>query len=189
MNESPMADDVRSDAELIDELQSDHNVLGTLYDRHAGLVYGLAMRILQETDEARDLTQEIFLGLCDSHGYDATRGTLPAYLGSITRSRAIDRLRARTRHLRLLKQFSDAAEPGPPPATPHQEVASHQVRTRVHAALQSLSNQERKVLELAYYSDLSQVEIAERLDAPLGSVKSWARRGLLRLQERLEDVR
>ncbi len=180
--------DQRSDAELLEALHFDHEPLGELYDRYAGLVYGLAMRILQDGDEAQDITQEIFVGLSTKHAYDPSRGALPAYLASMTRSRAIDRLRTRKRHLRLLQGWSESNPPAAAPETPQQQVSLLQRRQRVRQALDGLAQREREVIELAYYGDLSQSEIAERLGAPLGSVKSWARRGLLRMQNSLADV-
>ncbi len=188
MNQAVADANDRSDQELLDALQHGHEPLGVLYDRYSGLVYGLSMRILQDPDEAADLTQEVFLALSSKHSYDAERGALAAYLASMTRSRAIDRLRARTRHLRLLKQWNESDEPAPRPDTPHHVAAIEQMRQRVRDAMADLSEREREVLELAYYSDLSQTEIAERLDAPLGSVKSWARRGLQHLQQSLGDL-
>ena len=90
-----LADEVASgptDLELLGALADDPNALADLYDRHSSLVYGLAMSVLRDATEAEDLTQEVFLGLTD-HSFDPERGTLAAYLISLTRSRAIDRLR------------------------------------------------------------------------------------------------
>jgi RNA polymerase sigma-70 factor (ECF subfamily) len=86
------------DTELVAALAVDRTrALAALYDRHAGLVYGLAMKILGGQAEAEDLTQEIFLSLCGKCDYDPARGTLSAFLVTLTRSRAIDRIRARGR--------------------------------------------------------------------------------------------
>src|SRR5207344_826404 len=83
--------------------------LAPLYDRHSRLVYGLAMAVLGNADEAADLTQEDFLSLCKAHGYDVPRGTVAASLTTVTRTRAIDRLRRRTRRVRLLREHHAAA--------------------------------------------------------------------------------
>jgi RNA polymerase sigma-70 factor (ECF subfamily) len=176
-----------SDLELLESLDDDPNALGLLYDRHASLVYGLAMSVLRDATEAEDLTQEVFVGLTE-HSFDPERGTLAAYLVSLTRSRAIDRLRRGGRHLRLLRQWHES-EPEPPSApTPHQAISDKQLGQRVRAALADLSEREREVLELSYYRGLTQAEIADELGAPLGSVKSWARRALLSLRDNLQDL-
>lgn len=179
----------RTDAELLAALRADDpTALGALYDRHARLVYGVALAVLQATEEAEDLTQEVFLALCGDHGYDQARGALAGFLVAMTRSRAIDRRRARGRHLRLLWHWHQTAPAAAAPPTPPQQVSSKQCTERVRAALGELSGREREVLELSYYQGLTQAEIAERLDAPLGTVKSWARRGLLSLRDSLQDL-
>jgi len=179
----------RTDAELVAALRADDgSALGALYDRHGGLVYGVALAILRSPQEAEDLTQEVFVALCGHLGYDAARGELAGFLVTATRSRAIDRVRARGRHLRLLRRWHETAPAGASPATPLQNVSTKQRTERVRVALTELSEREREVLELAYFQDLTQSEIADRLGAPLGSVKSWARRGLLSLRDNLQDL-
>jgi RNA polymerase sigma-70 factor, ECF subfamily len=176
------------DEELVSRLAVDPQALAPLYDRHARLVYGLALAILGSADEAQDLTQEVFLSLCGSERYDATRGTLGAFLTTLVRSRAIDRLRRRTRRVRLLRtQWESAPAPEPPPM-PADRVAQAEYAARVRRALGALPEQERRALEMAYYQGLSQAEIAQDLGAPLGTVKSWCRRGLLSLKSALADL-
>ncbi|HJQ83158.1 MAG TPA: sigma-70 family RNA polymerase sigma factor [Candidatus Binatia bacterium] len=183
------AADARSDAELLDALRADDpTAIAALYDRHARLVYGLAVAILKSAEEAEDLTQEVFVALATVHAYDAGRGEVTPFLVTMTRSRAIDRLRARGRHVRLLRVWHGAAPAAPAPPTPPQQVHARELSDRVRAALAQLSEKERQVLELSYFAGLTQTEIAERLDAPLGSVKSWARRGLSSLKDHLEDL-
>ena len=99
-------DPAASDAELVAALAQDATALAALYDRHAGLVYGLALKILATPMEAEDLTQEVFLTLARASTYDPARGSLSAYLVTVTRTRAIDRLRARSRSRRLLERWS-----------------------------------------------------------------------------------
>jgi len=179
----------RTDAELLAALESDDgSALGTLYDRHAGLVYGVAVAVLQSPQEAEDLTQEVFVTLSGDHAYDPGRGQLAGFLVAMTRSRAIDRLRSRGRHLRLLRRWHTTAPALALPATPPQQVSTKECAERVRAALTQLSGREREVLELAYWKGLTQAEIADQLGAPLGTVKSWARRGLLSLRDSLQDL-
>ena len=179
----------RTDADLLEALHAgDRTALGVLYDRHAALVYGSALAILRSPEEAQDLTQEVFLTLCSEHLYDPGRGPFCGYLLSMTRSRGIDRLRRRGRHLRLLERWYKAAPPEVSPATPLQHVSTRECTERVQSALAQLSEREREVLELVYYKGLTQAEIAAQLGAPLGTVKSWARRGLLGLRDSLHDL-
>lgn len=176
------------DRALLDALPSDPRAFATLYDRHASVVHGLALAVLRDAGEAEDLTQEVFVSLYEHEAYDPARGTFAAYLISATRSRALDRLRRGGRHLRLLRQWHDSGVAHAELPTPHQTTAARQLAERVRRALRELSEREREVLELSYYRDMTQVEIAEHLGAPLGSVKSWARRALLRLQGNLKDL-
>src|SRR5262249_9949883 len=177
-----------TDAELIARLAEDRSALGPLYDRYARLVYGLALAILGNSDEAQDVTQEAFLSLCDSQSYDASRGTLGAFLTTLVRSRAIDRLRRRTRRVRLLRTQYESAPPLEPQALPQDRVALAQTSARVRRALDELPDTERRALEMSYYRGLTQAEIADDLGVPLGTVKSWCRRGLIALKRSLGDL-
>ena len=170
-------------------LAVDRSALALLYDRYSSRVYGLALKALGNQDEAQDLTQEIFLTLRQqAKSYDAGRGSLAGFLVTLTRSRAIDRLRARGRKVRLLRAWHRAA---PLPAdipTPVERLSLAECSARVRGALAELPANERRVLEMAYFQGLTQVEIAADLGAPLGTVKSWSRRGLLALQHALADL-
>jgi RNA polymerase sigma-70 factor (ECF subfamily) len=186
---SDTAASLAKDAELIAALAVDQaSALGGLYDRYAGLVYGLAMKILGTQAEAEDLTQEIFLSLCTKCDYDPARGTLSAFLATLTRSRAIDRIRARTRKARFLDALGEAPITDDPIASPLEELSMAECSERVRAALAALPETQRRVLEMAYYRGLSQTEISAELDTPLGTVKSWARRGLFSLRESLAPL-
>jgi RNA polymerase sigma-70 factor (ECF subfamily) len=186
--EGPAEPLVPPDEELIARLADDPSALGPLYDRHARLVYGLALAVLGSTDEAQDLTQEVFLSLCTQTVFDPARGTLGAFLTTLVRSRAIDRLRRRGRRVRLLRAQWESAPPPEGPATPLDRLAQEQCAGRVRRALADLPAQERRALEMAYYQGLTQAEIAEELGAPLGSVKSWCRRGLIGLKTALGEL-
>jgi RNA polymerase sigma-70 factor (ECF subfamily) len=178
-----------SDEQLLGALAADPSALGAIYDRYSGLVFGLAMSSLRNQQEAEDLTQEVFLTLMkQSDRYDPARGTLGAFLATMARTRAIDRLRARTRSGRLLREVHRDAPPPPSVPMPHERVSLKECSERVREAMAELPPNERTVLEMAYYRGLSQAEIAEELDAPLGTVKSWSRRGLLALKKQLGDL-
>ena len=179
----------QADERLVSTLSADPSALGLLYDRYGSLVYGLAVAILTNRDEAEDLTQEVFLSLHDHHrAFDPARGSLGAYLTTLTRSRAIDKLRSGSRRVRILRTQWEAEPAMPAPATPMDEASSHQAAVRVRHALADLPPNERRALELFYYQGMTQAEIAEQLGAPLGTVKSWCRRGLLALRDVLGDL-
>jgi RNA polymerase sigma-70 factor (ECF subfamily) len=185
----PLVAGDESDAALFAALADDREyALGRLYDRHAGLVYGSAMRILGAPAEAEDLTQEIFLTLCTKCDYDPSRGPLSAFLAMLTRSRAIDRVRARTRKTRFVERWTHTIVPDEPVASPYEQLSVAECSDRVRAALAELPDDQRRVLELSYYRGLTQPEIAAELDAPLGTVKSWTRRGLLRMRASLAPL-
>ncbi|HEX5064624.1 MAG TPA: sigma-70 family RNA polymerase sigma factor [Myxococcota bacterium] len=178
-----------TDQQLLDSLDGDPAALGTLYDRYASLVYGIALASLRDPDDAADLTQEIFLRIYrHPHQYDPERGALGAFLVTMTRTRAIDRLRARGRKLRVLQHVERAIPQASPASTALERYSLQQCTERVRAALERLPQNQRRVLELAYYRGLSQSEIADDLAASLGTVKSWARRGLLALRDALGDL-
>jgi RNA polymerase sigma-70 factor (ECF subfamily) len=172
----------------MEALADDPAALGLIYDRYAGLVYGLALAILRDADDAQDLTQEIFLTLYRENSYDPERGALSGFLATMARTRAIDRLRARNRKIRLLGDFHRADVATSAPFMPLERISMVQCTERVRAALAALPENHRRVLEMAYYRGLTQSEIAADLDASLGTVKSWARRGLLSLRDALEDL-
>ncbi len=168
----------------------DGDALGELYDRHARPVYSLALRILQDTTEAEDIVQEVFAQAWrQAARFDAARGAVGAWLLNLARSRAIDRLRARR------ARPDTAAEPVMPEAlqaagAPADAaiIADEQIG-RVRLALGSLPFVQRVAIELAYYEGLTHAEIAERLEQPLGTIKTRIRAGLLKLRDALGGAR
>lgn len=153
----------------------DPAAVGEFYDRYAGLVYGLALRILHEAAEAQDVVQEVFVQVWrQAVRYDAARGSPEAWVCTITRTRALDRLRRRAAR----REGPARAGPAPSGIAPDETLA-------VRSALRSLSADQRQALELAYFEGLTQSEIARRLGEPLGTVKSRIRAGMLRLREAL----
>lgn len=179
----------QTDADLFVQLRNgETEALAILYDRHAGLVYGISWKLLGDRAEAEDLTQDIFLNLTKKCNYDPQRGSLRTYLRILTRSRGLDRLRARSRHQRIHNQVlnEDARVLS---ESPMEEAVQIERSQEVLSALEQLSTNERQVLRMAYYQGLSQSEIAKRLDTALGTVKSRTRRGLLKLRQALADFR
>lgn len=175
-----------TDAELVAAMEADNiEALGYLYDRYCRLVYGLAFKILANQQEAEDLTQEIFLLLWRKQNYNPSRGSLSSFLAMITRSRAIDRLRARGNTQKFLQRCQQNTLS---PMTPFEGLSQAERRAYVCDALIQLPPKQRQVLEMAYYQGYSQTEIARQLNTPLGTVKSWTRQGLLKLRINLLDL-
>jgi RNA polymerase sigma-70 factor (ECF subfamily) len=177
-----------TDLELLGAAQTGQlDALGTLYDRYAKLVYGLAFKVLGDSEEAEDVTQDVFLTLWHQNRYDPKRGSLSSFLITMTRSRSIDRLRSRGVKSRFLQRWQTMMKSDSTRATPLDQASIHERSQRVKAALAQLPDPERQVLEIAYYEGLSQSEIARRLNTPLGTVKSRSRQGLIKLRQTLQD--
>ena len=178
---------LQTDSELWSALQSGQTAaLGQLYDRHAGLVYGISLKVLGNAQEAEDLTQDIFVKLVEQASYNPKRGSLRTFLMILTRSRAIDWVRSRQSSQRNRQRWQADYSPSPPSLSAD-DMADEEQSQEVQAALAQLSDQQQQVLHLAYYQGLTQTAIADQLNAPLGTVKARARRGLLQLREILKE--
>ncbi|MBE9201520.1 MULTISPECIES: sigma-70 family RNA polymerase sigma factor [unclassified Nodularia (in: cyanobacteria)] len=166
----------------------DSSALSILFNRHGRLVYGLALKILANSQEAEDLTQEIFLTLWRKASSNPDCRFFVRYLVTVTRSRAIDKLRDRHRQLKLVERWgqtmSSQATPSP---TPVEQATFAERSGRIYNALKQLPEKQRQVIELAYNQGLSQSEIAKQIDIPLGTVKTCTRQGLLKLKRILLD--
>lgn len=171
------------DRACMDRLRTgDAAALEELYDRHTPLLYSLVLRIVRRAADAEDVIQETWVQAWRNAGsFDAARGSVAGWLVTIARSRAIDRFRSLASRLNAETKTEPVAAPASP--EPGAVAEAGQLRTRVGAALGALPEHQRQTLELAYFAGLSQSEIAARLGAPLGTVKSWSRQGLLRLRE------
>jgi len=177
-----MADQER-DLSCLDRLRAgDPAALDELYDRHNPLLYSLVLRIVRQVADAEEVVQETWVQAWKrAASYDAARGTVGAWLVTLARSRAIDRYRSLASRRRA--ETAVEAEPPNPRDEPPAVAVQGQMRERIVAALGELPPQQRRTLELAYFSGLSQSEISAQLGVPLGTIKSWARQGLLRLRE------
>lgn len=188
---NPASDDRSDDLTQWLQLQGGQvQALASLYDRHAGLVYGIALQVLGNPQEAEDLTQDIFIRLADRQrsNYDPKRGSLRTFLAVLTRSRAIDRLRSRRSRIAAIDKVQNQLEVQQTPVDPLlSSVGAAETKAEVQQALSQLPDNQQKVLRLAYYEGLSQADIAEQLGEPLGTIKARARRGLLKLKQILQD--
>lgn len=160
--------------------RGDARALEQLYRLHSPRLYALLLRMLRETADAEEVLQETFVDAWRRAGeYAVSRGSVDAWLITIARSRAIDRIRHRGARLRLVRQNELLAPAGAPAADPPDVHAE----TRLRRALGTLPPEQRRALELAYWQGLSQSEISEHTGDPLGTVKTRVRLGLQRLAE------
>ena len=162
----------------------DEAALAQLYDRYRVILFGLLMRILNNREEAEDVLQEVFLQVWrKAEDFDEERGRPFTWLVTLARSRGIDRLRTLASRERVaeagakdvVEQVSDAAS----------DAFKSEQRGLVNKALAQLPDEQKRTLMLAYFDGLTQSEIATRLGAPLGTVKTRMRTGLMTLRELL----
>lgn len=173
-----------SDGDLLIRIaDGDSAAFETLYRRFSRPVLGLALRLLRDRSRAEDAVQETFAAIWRSAGsYRPDRGPGAPWLYAVARNAIVDRARARRE-----PTFADAPDEASPDAGPADRAESSYVSWRVHRAVEDLPASEREVLELAYWSGLSQSEVAAFLGLPLGTVKTRTRTALARLADLLED--
>ncbi|MDE3083782.1 MAG: sigma-70 family RNA polymerase sigma factor [Verrucomicrobiota bacterium] len=181
-----------TDAQLLQLVaRGDHMAFGRLYDRFCRPLFSMALRILGDVRETEDVVQEAFISLWEkSSTFAADRGTAFSWAVTLTRNRAIDRLRRRKRRSELLDNAAPAdlgyetdAGAGDYALPLDLQEKARQVRS----ALAVLPAEQKRALELAFFSGLTQQQISEQLSEPLGTVKARIRRGLLKLRDALRS--
>jgi len=179
----PVSTNELTDAELILRTgDGDRGAFEVLYRRYSRPVFGLALRRLGDRGRAEDAVQETFASIWRAaRTYKPERGPGGPWLYAVARNAIIDRSRARS-EMPVEAPEEESLAAGPP-----EEAESNWVAWRVHRALEELSPNERSVIELAYWSGLSQSEVAESLGIPLGTVKTRTRAALARLADVLEE--
>jgi RNA polymerase sigma-70 factor (ECF subfamily) len=178
---------VRDAVEIGPALQrGDQRALADLYDRYGGAVFSLVLRITRDRTVAEEVSLDTFLQVWrQADRFNASHGTLPSWLFTIARSRAIDRVRAAGAAKRIVGEESPTVTPMPQP----EEVADLAERQRlVRDAVATLAPAQRTALELAFYEGLSHSQIASRLGEPLGTIKTRIRQAMLHLRQRLGPV-
>jgi RNA polymerase sigma-70 factor (ECF subfamily) len=176
------------DQELVARVaQGEPDALAALYDRHERAVYSLVFRIVRDQGEAEDVVQDVFSqAWAQAARHDPSRGAVGAWLLTIARSRAIDRLRSRrARPDNAPADERDVVSLRAPGPAQDAQLLSRERAAIVRSALERLPVLQRIAIELAYYEGLSQSEIAERLEQPLGTIKTRMRLALLKLRETL----
>jgi RNA polymerase sigma-70 factor, ECF subfamily len=176
-----------SDVELMHAIAGrDEQALATLYDRYRTILFGLLVRILNSREEAEDVLQEVFIQVWRrATDFDASRGRPFTWLVTLARSRAIDRLRSLSARERVAS--ASAANPLDDVSDADRDVVRVEQRGIVARALTQLPEEQKAALVLAYFEGLTQTEISKRLGAPLGTVKTRMRSGMLKLRELLAD--
>jgi RNA polymerase sigma-70 factor, ECF subfamily len=187
-----IAEQAAQDAALMQRVRTgDRAAFMAFYDRFSSLMFSVAARVLGDRKEAEDALQEVMLVIWNKSGdYDPQLGSLASWSVVLTRNNALDRLRARKRRLRLHDEVATEGEgfdsSGAP--SPNELIQGSERAQLLRAAMKQLPTDQRTAIELAFFTGLSQSDIAARLQQPLGTVKARIRRGMLRLREQLRGV-
>jgi RNA polymerase sigma-70 factor (ECF subfamily) len=177
---------IEYDCELIRRTAcGDHASLGELHTRYSGVLLATAMRVLNNFKDAEEVVQEAFVQIWEkASAYDSRRGKPLTWAMTLTRNKAIDRLRRVQRRHRLHDEIEQEAQIWDLMSEhdSSDEAASHETQRIVRSAVIQLSDDQRRAIELAFFGGLTQHQIAEKLDEPLGTVKARIRRGMLKLR-------
>lgn len=169
--------------------QGEQAALATLYDTTNRLVYGLILRVLGEASAAEEVLLDVYTQVWrQAANYDTQRGSPLAWLTTIARSRAIDRLRSGWQTQQRQESLDVVTDRETVAANPEELTVLSERQRFVRQALEQLSPEQREVIELAYYSGLSHSEIAAKLGQPLGTVKTRTRLGMMKLRDALGPV-
>jgi len=178
-----------SQVELLRRIAAhDRQAVAEFYDQVAGALFSTATRILGDAHEAEEVVQDVFVQIWEKAGtFDAALGSPFTWAMRITRNRAIDRLRARQRRTKLAEQFeANLTTIG----ENHGAIAMNQLDPeavrRIHATVSSLPEDQKRVIEMAFFGGQTHMEIAATLGEPLGTIKARIRRGMLKLRESLQ---
>jgi RNA polymerase sigma-70 factor (ECF subfamily) len=173
---------ILADADLIALVESDPEAFATLYDRHSRAAYALAYKLMGERMAAEDLVQEAFLKIWRAaRSYRSERGSVRTWILSIVRNRSIDQLRSHASRRRTQDKL-EASAPRSQPSEAFAETWRNSRRDQVREALEALPPEQSKILDLAYFSDCTHVEIAGLLNIPLGTVKGRMRLGIEKMR-------
>jgi RNA polymerase sigma-70 factor (ECF subfamily) len=174
------------DVELIQRVSlGDRACFEEFYNRHAALIYSTAYKVLNNADDADDVVQDVMFMVWEkSPMYEVARGKPLNWAITMTRNKSIDRLRSVQRRMRLKEDAGREMQPllavG---AKPENTLDLGEKRQIVRSAVMKLNSEQREVIEMAYFGGLTQLEISQRLQTPLGTVKARIRRGMQRLRK------
>ena len=178
---------LEAEVELLRRIgQGDRRSFEALYDRFSGILFSTCYRVLNNQEAAEDTLQDVFIQIWEKAPfYDPARGKPLSWAVTLTRNKAIDRLRSAQRRQRLQENMQSESETFDQfdDGSSFDAVASVETSKLVREAITQLSNDQREAIELAFFSSLTQMEIAERLNVPLGTVKARIRRGMVKLRD------
>ena len=182
----PVTDATSPEALLVQVALGNRAAFADLYRGTASRLFGICLRVLSQRSEAEDALQDVYTAVWRKAAqFDPSKASAAAWLAMIARNKAIDRLRAMpSQHGRASFTLADEVED--PTASPAQAVQTAADRVQMEQCLQRLEPKRRSLIRAAFFDGLTYEELAARIDAPLGSIKSWIRRGLLQLRECLD---
>ena len=174
---------------LLQVARQDRDAFSELYDRLSGVLFTTALRILKDPKDAEDVLQDVFLQIWRRAGeFDPHLGKPVSWAITLTRNRAIDRLRSSQRRFQLVQDVQEESSGLEEPAQSlSQSVEVNENSALVRSALGSLPQEQRQAIEMAFFGGLTQTEVAQALQQPLGTIKARIRRGMLKLRETLGD--
>ena len=191
MTTAPESDDRTVELDLLARItKRERAAFEQLYTRYSNILYATAMKFLKEDADAQDVVQDVFIQIWDKAKlYDPAKGKPLTWALTMTRNRSIDRIRAIQRRTRLRDDFEKetVADESAGIREALSGVDASERTQILRDAVGRLSPEQRKVIDLAFFGGLTQSEIADRLDEPLGTVKARARRGLMKLKELLGE--
>lgn len=188
VNETPSPD---PDVELLRRIaRQDSGAFAEFYDRHSALMFSVACKILNDPTDAEDVLQETFVQIWEKAAhFDPKLGKASSWAAILTRNKAIDRSRASQRRSRLNDEAgNEMAIANEVAGTVNEAVHGHDQAKIIQSAIVELPQEQRQAIELAYFSGLTQHEISEKLQQPLGTIKARIRRGLLKLRDQMEGL-
>jgi RNA polymerase sigma-70 factor, ECF subfamily len=178
-----------NDVDLLRRIgDGDRKAFERFYDQYSGLLFSIAVKILNDASEAEDVMQEVFLQIWDkAGGYNPLLGKPASWAVTLVRNKAIDRIRASQRRAKLMEQATVEAASGPENSpTANERLHGKENAELIRNVVAGLPADQRRAIEMAFFSGLTQNEISEKLQEPLGTVKARIRRGMIKLRDQLE---
>ena len=179
------------DGELLRRIGAgDRDAFAEFYDRYSTLMFSVACKILNNSNEAEDVLQETCVQIWEkAERFDPKLGKASSWAATLARNKAIDRIRASQRRSRLAEEAgAELAITNEVADTANEAIHGHDKAKLIQSAIGELPAEQRHAIELAYFSGLTQHEISEKLKEPLGTIKARIRRGLLKLRDQLEGL-
>lgn len=165
--------------------QGDRLAFANLYRQTAGQLYAISLQMLRRRDLAEEAVQEAYVRIWHNAGdYQQEKGTVLTWMISIVRYRALDMLRAAKSRRETGDELLEEAEDD---RTPERELYQQRDRVHIDRCMERLEDAQRNAIELAYFRGLTHMEVCEQMETPLGTIKTWIRRGLERLKRCLES--